>query len=210
LIYAIWILSFYPTDIWTIHGAWNTCLNSTQKTKKKPVLAAHPYLFEPKKFKNQNVGIKFSTAALKKYFDVKLSKTPIRLTKNIIFLGEIPRTNNFENNVIEDDALLDDTALAYKGKNGLVIVTGCSHAGIANISEYAKKILKTKKIEKIIGGLHLTGEMKNKLNKTLKYLQYQKLNKLYPCHCTDLQAKMKLAKNIDVEEIGSGVILEFK
>ena len=38
-----------------------------------------------------------------------------------------------------DDFVLDDTALAYKGRGGLFIITGCSHSGICNIVEYAKK-----------------------------------------------------------------------
>lgn len=51
--------------------------------------------------------------------------------------------------------MLDDTAIEYKGKNGIYIITGCSHSGICNIIEYAKKVCNDDRVLGIIGGFHL-------------------------------------------------------
>ncbi len=47
---------------------------------------------------------------------------------------------------------MDDTALVYKGEKGSYIITGCSHSGICNIAEYAKKVCGDNRILGIIGG----------------------------------------------------------
>ena len=61
------------------------------------------------------------------------------------FLGQIPRVLEFENThskVVtkldgdwEEDKLLDDTSLVFDGEEGLVILSGCAHAGICNTVE---------------------------------------------------------------------------
>ena len=58
----------------------------------------------------------------------------------------------------EDDILLDDSALAFRTGKGLVIITGCSHSGICNIIEHAKKVCGEERILDIIGGLHLMSD----------------------------------------------------
>ncbi|MDR1123142.1 MAG: MBL fold metallo-hydrolase [Elusimicrobiota bacterium] len=180
-----------------------------KKKHSKPALIAHPRIFHKKEFKGENIGIKTKSGVLKKYFNISLSASPVKLTKNLNFLGEIPRTNSFETSSIGGDALTDDTALVYQTQKGLTIITGCSHSGICNISEHAKKLFKNKKIDKIIGGLHLLAPRDNLLAKTVNYLVKQKLTKLYPCHCVDLKSKVALTKKIITEEIGSGSILKF-
>lgn len=76
---------------------------------------------------------------------------------------------------------MDDSALVYKGQNGLVIITGCSHAGICNIVSQAKKLFNENKIADIIGGFHLLNPEKN-LMSTLGYLEKQEIDKIHPCH----------------------------
>ena len=51
--------------------------------------------------------------------------------------------------------MLDDTAIVYKAKSGLFIITGCSHSGICNIIEHAKKVCSSDKILGVIGGFHI-------------------------------------------------------
>lgn len=51
--------------------------------------------------------------------------------------------------------MLDDSALAYCGSDGLVIITGCSHAWICSIIEHARSICQEERVVNVIGGLHL-------------------------------------------------------
>ena len=70
--------------------------------------------------------------------------------------------------------MLDDSALVYCGEKGLTIITGCSHSGICNITEYAKAVCGDDRIAGIIGGFHLL-EITPQVEKTADYLRLQVL-----------------------------------
>jgi len=187
----------------------------------KPTLITHPSSFFTKKVKDlKQIGSVISQEELGKHFKVQLSKEPVWLTKKLIFLGEIERKNTFEaknpigkvvkGNFEEDDYLIDDSALAYRSSKGLVIITGCSHSGICNIIEYAKKICGDDRIIDIVGGFHLLNPGKKQLEGTLKYLEKIKPREVHACHCTDLKSKIALSQVINLKEVGAGQTLEYK
>jgi 7,8-dihydropterin-6-yl-methyl-4-(beta-D-ribofuranosyl)aminobenzene 5'-phosphate synthase len=108
---------------------------------KKPTLVAHPLALAAKRSDDLGeIGSLLSEDKLSEHFGLQLSRKPVYLTERLVFLGEIERANDFEaknpmgkileGGVEKDDFLLDDSALAYKLPQGLVIITGCSHAGI--------------------------------------------------------------------------------
>ena len=141
---------------------------------------------------------------------------PIQISEKIIYLGEIPNLNDFENreiignyenkNELVDDYVKDDSAVVYKSSKGLFIITGCSHSGICNIIEYAKKVCKENRIYGVIGGFHLFN-CDERLYKTIDYFKENQLKEIYPCHCVSLKAKIEMGKKLDVREVGVG--LEF-
>ena len=182
-------------------------------------LVAHSDIFYPKKENNDfNIGIGYSKTELENQFNFYLSSKPIQLTKNMVFLGEIPRINDFEGkNPIgyqiidgqkQPDLLMDDSALVYAKNNEIIIITGCSHSGIINIIQYAKEATKCSKIKAILGGFHLANEDIELINKTVSYLEKENIQKIYPCHCTGLVAKCALMAKFNVEEVGSGLKLK--
>lgn len=186
----------------------------------KPKLVAHPLAFLNKWISNSNnIGSMVSEEKLSRYFDMTLTKKPMWLTDKVVFLGEIERKNNFENklpigktehNGCEvDDYVLDDSALVYKAEDGLVIITGCSHSGICNIIEYAKKVCADNRIMDIVGGFHLLDPLSEVLTRTCEYMRKNNINTIHPSHCTDLKSKIELSKVTNVEEVGVGVILEY-
>ncbi len=148
-----------------------------------------------------------------------MSKEPVNLTERLIFLGEIERVNDFEaknplgtilrNGVEEDDFLFDDSALAYKSPNGLIIITGCSHAGICNIVEYAKKVCGDERVVDVIGGFHLLNPSAEQLQGTVEYFKSLHTDSLHACHCTDLNSKIALSKVSYLKEVGVGLMLEY-
>lgn len=97
-----------------------------------------------------------------------------------------------------------DSALVYRSSDGLFIITGCSHSGICNIVEYAKKICKEDRISGIIGGFHLF-EANNQLEKTVNYLNSCNIQHLYPCHCVSLEAKCKMSEKLPLTKVGVGL-----
>ena len=187
---------------------------------KKPAIIAHPDAFLDKNVDGLDVGAMLSIDQLKKLFSVKLEKEPVWLSANLVFLGEIERNNSFEartpigktlrNGIWEDDFVLDDSAMAYKSEKGLVIITGCSHAGICNIIEYAKKVCHESRVVDVIGGFHLLDPSQEKMNSTVEYLEKCQPHALHAAHCTDLHSKIRLAKVMNVEDVGVGLVWEYK
>ncbi len=186
-----------------------------------PKIIAHPDCFKRKYYKdNTSIGINISKSILNDLFDIKETKESIWITEKLVYLGEIKRINDFEaqkplgyiNKIDEDcrDYLLDDSALAYISKEGLVIITGCSHSGICNIVEQAKKITNIDKVVDIIGGLHLRNPDNYKMEKTNQYIEQLNLKQLHACHCTDLLSKTELSKVANLKEVGVGVKLSYK
>jgi len=121
--------------------------------------------------------------------------------------GEIPRETDFEkgyfrhrifyNNAWHPDPWLwDDRALAIDLKRkGLVILSGCAHAGIINTILYAQKIIGINKIYAILGGLHLAGkENEQRIIQTVKMLKSMNPALIVPSHCTGWQAISALLK----------------
>ncbi|KAF0159029.1 MAG: beta-lactamase domain-containing protein [Syntrophaceae bacterium] len=126
------------------------------------------------------------------------------LDDTILFLGEIPRKTDFEKGFPiahwqKDgqelwDAIEDDTSIVMNLKDkGLVIVSGCAHAGIVNTIQYAMAVTGINKIHAVMGGFHLSGPLFEQIiDRTAEELQ--KLNPVYviPTHCTGRKAIMAM------------------
>lgn len=180
-------------------------------------LIAHPGVFKSRKENGREIGSPFTQAEMEKVFDLKVSRTPVRISENILFLGEIPTVHPFENRkpigfVKEDgkeyeDFVTDDSAIVYQGDKGLFIITGCSHSGICNIVEHAKNICHEQRVFGIIGGFHLF-ERSHRLSETINYFKRNQITNLYPCHCVSFQAKAAIQQEIPLVEVGVGMEIE--
>ena len=178
-------------------------------------LTAHPDCFWPKRSEGLAIGMPYSAEALAERVDLRLVRTPQRISEHLIFLGEIPRTLDFEasyamgerlrDGIWEPDLISEDSALVYESTDGLFIITGCSHSGICNIIEYAKRVCSNARIAGVIGGFHLFADDK-RLAQTVDHLAAQNMTHAYPCHCVSLIAKAKmLSAGLPVEEVGVGM-----
>lgn len=181
--------------------------------ENRPQIIACPEVFSQRCDEYGDFGCPVSKQNIEDLFVVKYAKEPYFISENIVFLGEIPRINNFEAQMpvgIQADSgmpdyVLDDSALAIKTQDGLVIVTGCAHGGIVNICECAKKVCQTDKIYSIIGGLHLKKAGEAQMEKTVEYIKHLKLDSLYACHCTGFKAQCKLSTVTNFQETGAGL-----
>jgi 7,8-dihydropterin-6-yl-methyl-4-(beta-D-ribofuranosyl)aminobenzene 5'-phosphate synthase len=134
-----------------------------------------------------------------------LTKNPLEIMPGLFTTGEVERTTDFEevgislstieNHQVKPDLMLDDISLiANVKKKGVVITTGCSHAGIVNIAKQAVKLVGTDKIHGIIGGFHLieaTGSVKNRIKKTAQALKKFDPDWIYAGHCTGFLAQVE-------------------
>lgn len=190
------------------------------RTIKKPSLVAHPDVFASRRHGDKpEIGMLLTQEKLGSFFNLQISQAPIKLTDKLWFLGEIERLNSFEareplgkiliDGQVRNDFITDDSALVYESKDGLIIITGCSHSGVCNIIETARKICSDDRIIDIIGGFHLQKPSEHLLDGTISYLEKIKPETLHACHCTDLDSKLKLARSFNIKEVGSGLILEY-
>ncbi|MGV7223026.1 MAG: MBL fold metallo-hydrolase [Nitrospinales bacterium] len=184
----------------------------------RPVIVAHPETLKSVSADRfREFGSLISENKLAKHFSLSLHKSPQFLTENLVFLGEIPRENDFEgvltfgckDGSTENDRVIEDSALACKTSKGLVIITGCSHAGICNIIEYAKKVCNENRILDIVGGFHLQNPSQRQLEGTISYFKDMDPKVIHACHCTDLKSKIALSKVVDLQEVGVGISLEY-
>lgn len=190
------------------------------RSARLPQLIAHPEVLRSRKARQaQEIGSLLTAEKLAAHFTMQLSREPVQLTERLWFLGEIPRVNDFEaqttlGQVVEDgqevgDRLPDDTALAYRTRRGLVIITGCAHAGICNIVEWAREVCGESRVVDILGGFHLLKPSERQLHGTLDYLAALGPRSLHACHCTDLGSKIALAQRLPLQEVGVGLKLEY-
>lgn len=195
-----------------------TELRMEGQTCIRPDLIAHPQALTAIRFDQcPNIGSLLETGQLARHFELRLSSSPLRLGEKLFYLGEIPRVHAFEHAEgigIKDgesgpDMVPDDTALVYQGQNGLVIITGCAHAGICNIVEQAMTVTGEHRIADIIGGLHLLNASTSRLEATVNFLRALRPKMLSPCHCTDLNAKIALNAAAPLREVGVGLVVKY-
>ncbi|MDV2685196.1 MBL fold metallo-hydrolase [Alkalihalophilus lindianensis] len=186
-----------------------------------PKIIGHPITFESKLHDEAGeLGSLLSYNKLKKSFKVLLSREPYWISDKLVFLGEVKRKFDYEGHEIigkvstdneeYDDHILDDTALVYRAKEGLVIIVGCAHSGICNIIEYAKEVCGEDRILDIIGGFHLLNPTENQLINTCNYISEIKPTSLHASHCTDLNSKIALSRVANLKEVGVGLKLKFE
>ena len=202
------------------HGHWDHAngLKALHTRGMKKKILVHPGAFvDRRKATGEYNGMPYNQEEMAERFDLILSKSPYQITDNIYFLGEIPRRNEFEAQKTtffyvdkgekHQDFIMDDTALAIKTEKGLVIITGCSHAGICNIVEYARQVADQDKVHMVIGGFHLLGD-RVQLQKTIGYFLKNRVKHLYPMHCTDLPSLAKFYETFGIEKLCAGDTIE--
>lgn len=141
-------------------------------------------------------------------FDIVASEKPLEFSKDIYFLGEIPRINNFEKGEFNGDKMFDDSAIVFKTRQGVIMIAGCSHSGIVNICEYAK-LVTGQNLYAVIGGFHLFEEDEKAINGAIEYFKKEKPKFIYPMHCVDFPTLVKFHSVFGIKKLSTGDKIEF-
>ncbi len=91
-----------------------------------------------------------------------------------------------EDNIPEDMSLVADT------DQGLVVLAGCGHAGIANTLEYARSTVRAAPVHALLGGFHLYQLDDEKLAWTAGKLREAGVQNLLGAHCTGIEAVYRI------------------
>lgn len=174
----------------------------------------HPSLTEKKVLKlafvKKDIGFPKLSEDQKRKIDLKLTREPIELANGLTSTGEIltrPNRDGSEPNALhlsddnfEVDPVLDDQSVVLNTKEGLVLLTGCCHAGLLNTLEHVKK-MNDKPFKAIIGGTHMVRFTTEEVIQVGDILEKDfGLPDLYLNHCTD-HLPIPLVKKTPVTKI---------
>ena len=129
--------------------------------------------------------------------------------QSVLITGQVERTTDFEKGMPTQQALIDDDwqpdpwiyddqaiVMHLRGK-GLIILTGCGHAGVINTIRDARRQTGVEPIHAVLGGFHLTGAIFEPIiAPTVAALKEIQPAVLVPEHCTGWKAHLALAREL--------------
>lgn len=131
------------------------------------------------------------------------------LDGSLLVTGEVARTTGFERGMAghqrwadgdwRPDPLIhdDQAAVLHVRDKGLVVLTGCGHAGVVNIVRHAKRVTGIDRVYAVIGGFHLTGRLFEPIiPQTVAALAAESPHMVVPAHCTGWKAQLALATEL--------------
>ncbi len=144
-------------------------------------------------------------------FEVIERRVPSLLLEGAVLItGEVDRTTEFERGMPpahqawtgdsweHDPLVIDDQALVVNVRGrGLVVLTGCGHAGVVNIVRHAMRLTGVDRLAALIGGFHLGGPaFEPVIPPTLDALSAWQPRLVVPGHCTGWKAQHALAARL--------------
>ena len=133
---------------------------------------------------------------------VKTTEPYLLADNSILVTGEIPRETDFEKGFPRqrvfsdgkwqpDPWVWDDRALIINIKRkGLVVISGCAHAGIVNTTLYAQQVTGVAEVYAVLGGFHLAGkDCEPRISETVRMLRKFNPKIVAPMHCTGWRGK---------------------
>lgn len=146
---------------------------------------------------------------------------PEEICEGIFVTGEIPRRTEYEDTggpFFADpegqhaDELLDDQAMFFDTREGIVVMLGCAHAGIINTLQYVHELTDGRSIHAVIGGMHLVKASRERMDRTIGGLRQFNVGRLGPGHCTGLAATTELWNALPGRcfPCGTGTRMEFE
>lgn len=183
--------------------------------RKNLDLVVHPGVFVKPRYRKISEDFRIIIPSLSREesdhagLNVVQTRVPYALLEGDgIFLGEIPRTTDFEKGVPDmfyevdgvekQDPFHDDSGVVFniKGK-GLVVLSGCAHAGIVNTVKYARQITGITDVWAVMGGFHLSGaDFETVISPTTEGLKEINPHYIIPAHCTGRDAVMHIEREM--------------
>ncbi|MFJ8008198.1 MBL fold metallo-hydrolase [Streptomyces fagopyri] len=175
-------------------------------------MVVHPAVWTPRRVMTPQNVFEMPTLSKKSLdaegFEVIERRHPSLLVDgSVLITGEVDRTTGFEHGMPvshqawrdehwrHDPLVIDDQALVVHLRGqGLVVLTGCGHAGAVNIVRHARRLTGVGTVHALLGGLHLSGPaFEPVIGPTVAALTALAPKLLAPGHCTGWRAQHTLA-----------------
>ena len=152
----------------------------------------------------------------------RLSAEAQTVLPGIWLTGGIARRNDFEwqdegfrfdadgSGRLEMDPIPDDQGLVVSTTDGLIVVSGCAHAGPVAMVRQAMEQAPGRPLLCLLGGLHLRRASEERLRLTARALRHMDVRSVWAGHCTGFPAQLVLAREFASEfsPLGTGVLVE--
>jgi 7,8-dihydropterin-6-yl-methyl-4-(beta-D-ribofuranosyl)aminobenzene 5'-phosphate synthase len=136
-------------------------------------------------------------------------REPVQLYPGIWLTGPVPRKYPERNwpkgtrvttpTGIVEDYLPEDMALVCDTDSGLIVLTGCGHAGVVNIVDYARTFIRPARVHALIGGIHLFNASDETLSWTAEKLRSFGVDNLLGAHCTGLETVYRFRHDLGLD-----------
>jgi 7,8-dihydropterin-6-yl-methyl-4-(beta-D-ribofuranosyl)aminobenzene 5'-phosphate synthase len=127
---------------------------------------------------------------------------PAELFPGVWLTGPVPRENPEKNwsgvgkmvspKGLVDDNIPEDQSVVVNTPKGIVVITGCGHAGIINTLEFAETQFPKTPVYAVLGGVHLFGASDKQLDWTADKMKDFGVANFVGAHCTGIEATYKL------------------
>jgi 7,8-dihydropterin-6-yl-methyl-4-(beta-D-ribofuranosyl)aminobenzene 5'-phosphate synthase len=130
---------------------------------------------------------------------------PLEVAEGIMITGPIPRLTRYEDTGgpfffdkkgEQRDPIDDDIALWISTPKGLVVIVGCSHAGLINTLAHVRSLSNVSKLHALLGGFHLREASNVRIEHTIDELKDFDPDIVIPCHCTGENTVARLKRSL--------------
>ena len=145
---------------------------------------------------------------------------PVVLAPGVTMLGPVPRVHPERNwgsprggpagrvqtpDGTVEDTVPEDTSVVVDTEAGLVLISGCGHAGIINSMEHARTAVRPAPVVAAIGGFHLFGASDEALVWTGGRMKALGVQHLLGAHCTGIEAVYRLRQLVGLTRATAAV-----
>jgi 7,8-dihydropterin-6-yl-methyl-4-(beta-D-ribofuranosyl)aminobenzene 5'-phosphate synthase len=140
---------------------------------------------------------------------------PTELRPGVFLTGPVPREHAERNwsgvgrlvapEGPAEDTVPEDQSLFFDTEQGLVVLSGCGHAGVVNTASYARRLLGEAPLHALVGGFHLYPLDDARLEWTAARLRELGVHHLVGAHCTGLEAVFRLRDRLGLSR-GTAVV----
>src|SRR5712692_6046095 len=123
----------------------------------------------------------------------QLSAAPREIAPGMVLTGSVPRVDPDDQKLPVDflsadtrarDTVPDEQSLVVNTRDGLIVLTGCGHAGIVNTVQYVKQLFPARSIYAVVGGFHWFASSETDISRAGDRLKTLGVSRVVGAHCT--------------------------
>ena len=163
-------------------------------------------------------GVKWNKDNLKGNYTFIYNDTFVQIDKGIYLSGSIPRPHGtlkslfYEkvNDTLIPDIIDDEQVMIFEQDDGVIVIAGCTHFGIQNLTSLIKDKFPDKKVKALFAGLHINMPCGANESEVISHIAESCLyEKVYALHCTGERAGKMIEEKLSGKHAFVGEVFDF-